>query len=77
MPWQRIRKPATSSALIGKGGYNMQQFDINRAAKLMAAQLQEAQRRIQRGEPFGTTAADIGCTPAELRELFEAGGYDV
>lgn len=55
----------------------MQSFDINRAAKLMAAQLQEAQRRIQLGEPFNTTAADIGCTPGELRELFEAGGYHV
>jgi len=55
----------------------MQNFDINRAAELMSAQLQEAQRRIQLGEPFSTTAAEIGCTPGELRELFEAGEYDV
>ena len=34
--------------------------------------LKEAQRRIDNGEPFNTTAADMGYTPIELRELLNA-----
>ena len=44
-------------------------FDIKRAALLMQPELIEAQRRINVGEPFSTTAAELGMTPAELSEM--------
>jgi hypothetical protein len=44
-------------------------FDIKRAALLMQPELIEAQRRINAGEPFSTTAAELGMTPAELSEM--------
>ena len=39
---------------------------------LQLRDLKEAQRRIDAGEPFNTTAAELGYTPGELRELFDA-----
>ena len=47
-------------------------ISIYDAAAKMRDELIEAQRRIDAGEPFNTTAADLGYTPGELRELFEA-----
>lgn len=49
-------------------------FDVVKAARSMTAELIEAQRRIDLGEPFNTTAADLGLTPSELREMLEAMG---
>ena len=34
-----------------------------------ALEMAEAQRRIDAGEPFSTTAAEMGLTPAELSEM--------
>ena len=45
---------------------------VHDAAAAIVDELIEAQRRIDAGEPFNTTAADLGYTPGELRELFEA-----
>ena len=47
-------------------------ISIYNAAAKMRDELTEAQRRIDAGEPFNTTAADLGYTPGELRELFDA-----
>jgi len=47
-------------------------ISIYDAAAKMRDELTEAQRRIDAGEPFNTTAADLGYTPGELRELFDA-----
>ena len=47
-------------------------FDVVKAAHSMRAELIEAQRRIDLGEPLSTTAADLGLTPSELREMLEA-----
>ena len=47
-------------------------FDVVKAARSMTAELIEAQRRIDLGEPLSTTAADLGLTPSELREMLEA-----
>ena len=47
-------------------------ISIYDAAAKMRVELTEAQRRIDAGEPFNTTAADLGYTPGELRELFDA-----
>ena len=47
-------------------------ISIYDAAAKMCDELIDAQRRIDAGEPFNTTAADLGLTPGELRELFEA-----
>ena len=49
-------------------------FDVVKAAHSMRAELIEAQRRIDLGEPLSTTAADLGLTPLELREMLEALG---
>jgi len=49
-------------------------FDVVKAARSMTAELIEAQRRIDLGEPFNTTAADLGLTPSELREMLDAMG---
>ena len=49
-------------------------FDVVKAARSMTAELIEAQRRIDRGEPLNTTAADLGLTPLELREMLDAMG---
>ena len=45
---------------------------VHDAASAIVDELIEAQRRIDAGEPFNTTAADLGYTPGELRELFDA-----
>ena len=45
---------------------------IHDAAAKMFSNLDEAQRRIDAGEPLSTTAAEMGYTPGELRELFDA-----
>ena len=45
---------------------------VHDAAAAIVDELIEAQRRIDAGEPFNTTAADLGYTPGELRELFDA-----
>ena len=45
---------------------------VNDAAAAIVDELIEAQRRIDAGEPFNTTAAELGYTPGELRELFDA-----
>jgi len=45
---------------------------IHDAAAKMFSNLDEAQRRIDAGEPFNTTAAELGYTPGELRELLNA-----
>jgi hypothetical protein len=45
-------------------------FDPARAANLMRDELIGAMGRINRGEPFSTTAAELGFTPSELEELF-------
>ena len=45
---------------------------IHDAAAAIVGELIEAPRRIDAGEPFNTTAAELGYTPGELRELFEA-----
>ena len=47
-------------------------ISIYDAAAKMRDELTEAQRRIDAGEPFNTTAAELGYTPGELRELFDA-----
>jgi len=47
-------------------------ISIHDAAAKMRDELIEAQRRIAAGEPFNTTAAELGYTPGELRELFDA-----
>ena len=46
-----------------------QTFDPQKAALTMLVELREAQRRIDVGEPFNTTASEIGLTPWELTEL--------
>ena len=46
-------------------------YDPKRAAGLMIKELNEAIDRINAGEPFNTTAAQLGFTPDELRELLE------
>tara|TARA_R110002153_G_scaffold41498_1_gene118302 strand:- start:2890 stop:3201 length:312 start_codon:yes stop_codon:yes gene_type:complete len=38
-------------------------------ATAQALEMAEAQRRIDAGEPFSTTAAEMGLTPAELSEM--------
>ena len=53
-------------------GFNMAWISIYDAAAKMRDDLIEAQRRIAAGEPFNTTAAEIGFTPDELRELLHA-----
>ena len=45
---------------------------VHDAAASIVDELIEAQRRIDAGEPFNTTAAELGYTPGELRELFDA-----
>ena len=45
---------------------------VRDAAALMFSNLDEAQRRIDAGEPLNTTAAEMGYTPGELRELLDA-----
>ena len=45
---------------------------FNAAVKSAEDDLNEAKRRIDNGEPFNTTAADMGYTPVELRELLGA-----
>ena len=45
---------------------------FNAAVKSVEDDLNEAKRRIDNGEPFNTTAADMGYTPVELRELLGA-----
>ena len=47
-------------------------ISIYDAAAKMCDELIDAQRRIDAGEPFNTTAADLGLTPGELRELIDA-----
>ena len=47
-------------------------ISIYDAAAKMRDELTAAQRRIDAGEPFNTTAAELGYTPGELRELFDA-----
>ena len=37
----------------------------------MIKELKEAQRRIDMGEPVSTTAAEMGLTPNELKEMLE------
>ena len=44
---------------------------VEKAAYSMRAELIEAQRRIDLGEPLNTTAAELGLTPGELQELLE------
>jgi len=46
-------------------------FDVVKAAHIMRAELIEAQRRMELGEPLSTTAAELGMTPSELREMLE------
>ena len=46
-------------------------YDPKRAAGLMIKELNEAIDRMAAGEPFNTTAAELGFTPDELRELLE------
>ncbi len=46
-----------------------QAFDPQKAALGSLVELKEAQRRIDLGEPFNTTAAELGLTPWELTEL--------
>ena len=46
-------------------------FDPKTAAALMIRELNEAIDRINAGEPFNTTAAELGFTPAKLQELFD------
>jgi len=46
-------------------------YDPKRAAGLMIKELNEAIDRINAGEPFNTTAAELGFTPKELRELLD------
>jgi len=41
------------------------------AARQLREELEQAARRIEAGEPFNTTAAELGFTPEELAELFE------
>ena len=47
----------------------IQAFDPQKAALTLLVELKEAQRRIDLGEPFSTTAAELGMTPWELTEL--------
>ena len=47
-------------------------FDVVKAAHRMRDELIEAQRRMDLGEPLSTTAAELGLTPSELREMLEA-----
>ena len=49
-------------------------WPIDRLRLVFMAELIEAQRRIDLGEPFNTTAADLGLTPLELREMLDAMG---
>ena len=46
-------------------------FDPKTAAALMTKELNAALDRINTGEPFNTTAAEMGFTPAELQELID------
>ena len=55
---------------LAKGRQTMA-FDPKTAAALMIRELNEAIDRINAGEPFNTTAAELGFTPAELQELFD------
>lgn len=44
-------------------------FDPKAAADAIVAELREAARRMDMGEPMATTAAELGLTPSELLEL--------
>jgi hypothetical protein len=46
-------------------------FDVVKAAHIMRAELIEAQRRMELGEPLSTTAAELGMTPSEMQEMFD------
>ncbi len=46
-------------------------FDPKTAAALMTEELNAALDRINAGEPFNTTAAELGFTPDELQELID------
>lgn len=46
-------------------------FDPKTAAALMTEELSAALDRINAGEPFSTTAAELGFTPDELQELID------
>lgn len=47
-------------------------FDPAYAADRIIAELMEARRRMDLGEPMSTTAAELGLTPSELQELLNA-----
>ena len=49
-------------------------FDVFKAAEASKPELLEAVRRIENGEPFSTTAEEIGLMPHEMQEMFEALG---
>lgn len=46
-------------------------FDLVKAAEASKPELIEALRRIGNGEPFNTTAAELGLTPSEMQEMFD------